>query len=526
VSKRIKILYTLFMLPAILFAGNISLKPVSIYPLPSIYTKSLVFSLMASGLDIPVVNYTEKYDYAHFLMNAETAEVIVSLTDEDIVTYNISPKKLKIPAQIKSKQLIFTIHKGDYLIIKINKKKELVIVADAEVKDQPKRTGKGIFDVLDPIYHADPTGETLTTNSIQNAINDASAYKNGTVYIPAGVYKVGNIELKSNTAIYLEEGAVLLFSGKAEDYTINARKDSQKRNITWWIYTKMGAKHIKLFGNGTLDGNGKFATEKGKIGNHILAIMGAEHFTLDGLIIRNSGAWAIIPTRSKNVVLKNFKLFNRFDMGENDGVDVIESENVLVKHAIGIALDDPFSTKTWEQNTDLCRNWPGSPKAQKNIVFEDCLSWTYCYGFKIGQGVMQPQSNIKFKNCVVYDAAVGIGIHHKWGTAFVKNVVFDGIDIEKLSYQNDDHRTWAIFLMQNGDKKGSGPISNITVKNILVRDAGKSPGKIKGISEVNNISHLTFSNIKMPNLSLPAQNLKELRMTDIAFADAIKVFAR
>jgi hypothetical protein len=43
---------------------------------------------------------------------------------------------------------------------------------------------------------------------------------------------------------------------------------------------------------------------------------------------------------------------------------------------------------------------------------------------------------------------------------------------------------------------------------------------------VNNISHLTFSNIKMPDSSLPAQNLKELRMTDIAFADDIKVLAR
>ena len=509
-----------------LVAGSIKSNALSTYPLPSIYTKSMVYTLSSAAVNIPVISYNNKYDYAHFVMEEEHLFITVALLNEDVVSFNISPKKLNIAATSKGKQLVFSIRKGSYLIVKINKNKELVITADAEIKNRPKPVGKGIFNIIDQVYKADSTGKTMSTKALQNAINDASRYKNGTVYIPAGVYKVANIELKSNTAIYLEAGAVLLFSDKTEDYTINARKESQKRNITWWFFTTMGAKNIRLFGNGTLDGNGKYATEQQNIGNHILAIMGAENFELDGLIIRNSGAWAIIPTRSKKVLLKNFKLFNRFDMGENDGVDVIESENVLVKHAIGIALDDPFSTKTWDQNTDLCRNWPGKPKAQKNIVFDDCISWTYCYGFKIGQGVMQPQTNIKFKNCVVYDAAVGIGIHHKWGTAFVKNVVFDGIDIERLSYQNDDHRTWAIFFMQNGDKKGSAPISDIMIKNILVRDAGKSPGKIKGVSEVNNFSRLTFRNIQMPALDSPAQNLKELKMTDIAFADDIKVSAR
>jgi len=497
---------------------------VTAYPLPAIYKPSTVFSLEAGGVPVPVVNYNDKYDYAHFSMSAGTVEMTIELLgNTEVTTYYISPRKLNIAAQPNGHRLHFTLYKDAYLIVKINGLRELVIAADAAEKDKPAASGKGIFNITASTYAADASGKTMTTQALQQAIDDASAYHNGTVYVPAGVYMVGNINLKSNMSLYLEGGAVLLFSGRSEDYAVNARKASQNRNLTWWLYTDSGAHDIKLYGRGTLDGNGKYATEQGKIGNNILAVFHTRHFVLDGLIIRESGTWAVIPTRSRQLVFRNFKLFNRFDMGENDGIDVMESEDVLVRHAIGIALDDPFSTKTWEQHTDLCRNWPGHPLPQKNIVFDDLLSWTYCYAYKIGQGVMQPQTHITFKNCVVYDAAVGIGIHHKWGTAYVDHVLFDNIEIEKLSYKNDDNRVWGIFFMQNGDKKGSGPISNITVRNITIHDMGKSPGKIKGINDARLISNVIFKHILLPAGNRPAANLQEMNMIDTVNCRHIKV---
>ncbi|WP_240419952.1 hypothetical protein [Paenibacillus periandrae] len=48
------------------------------------------------------------------------------------------------------------------------------------------------------------------------------------------------------------------------------------------------------------------------------------------------------------------KIFNRFDMGENDGIDVNESQNVWVQYSIG--FDDPFMTKTSDQATDISHN--------------------------------------------------------------------------------------------------------------------------------------------------------------------------
>jgi hypothetical protein len=504
------------------FANDGKTARIFTYPMSPVYQPSTEFRLQVAGVKVSVVDYNPKYDYAHFSMSKGEAEVSITLVkNAEVTAFYISPRKLAIKGVKYGNTLKFKLCKDAYLIIKINEMKELVIAADPQEKDKPASSGKGIFNVSTSGYNADATGSILSTKAIQKAIDDASAFHKGIVYVPAGIYKIGNLNLKSNMSLYLEGGAVLRFTGRRADYVYKARKASQNRDLTWWIYTDSGAHDIKLYGRGTLDGNGKYSTEVGHIGNHILAIMAAQNFLFDGLIVRDSGAWGIIPTRSKNIVFRNIKIFNRFDMGENDGMDVMESENVLVRHGIGIALDDPFSTKTWEQNTDLCRNWPGHPLPQKHIVFDDLLSWTYCYGYKVGQGVMQPQEDITFKNSVVYDAAVGIGIHHKWGTSYVRNVTFDHIDIERLSYQNDDHRTWEVFYVQNGDKKGGGPITDVAVKNINIYDRGKSPGKVKGAGAKAGISNVIFSNIYVQGSA--ATSLQEMNVTDTLYSNNIKI---
>jgi hypothetical protein len=94
------------------------------------------------------------------------------------------------------------------------------------------------------------------------------------------------------------------------------------------------------------------------------------------------------------------------------------------------------------------------------VTFDGLLSWTYCYGLKAGQGFMQPQDNVTFKNSTVYQAAVGLGVHHKRGTATASNIPFENIDIEQLPYTNDSNRTWlALWLL---DPAGSLNITGDT----------------------------------------------------------------
>jgi len=493
--------------------------------LPRLYKPSAVFALTIGEQEIPVVDYDGQYDYAHFSKPDGKITLTVHLkTGSEIESYTISPQNRNISSSSEGKQLSFILEKSEYLIVKIKGKKALVIAADDPENNRPASSGKGIFNVLDH-YGADNTGLSLATDAIQKAVDDASAWesrKRGLVYIPAGIYLLGNLELKSNLEFYMEPGAVFLFSGRAADYTTNWHKDSQKRNITWWIFTKPGAKNIKMFGRGVIDGNGRFATREHNFASNLLVPMAVEGFEVDGLLFRESSSWAITPIRSRNVTFRNLKVFNRFDMGENDGIDIMESQDVLVERSVGIGLDDPFSAKTWDQQTDISRAWPGSPLKQKNVLFRNLLSWTYCYGFKIGQGVRQDQENVRFENSTVYDAAVGIGVHHKYGSGSVRNPAFRNIDIERLSYQNEDNRTWAVFLVQNADGEGGGTISGLEVSNIRIFDKGTSPAKLSGLNENKKISNVLFKNIMMPGAG-KAQSLEEMNMTNRKFNENISL---
>ena len=399
-----------------------------------------------------------------------------------------------------------------------------MIAADPTETDKPAASGPGIFNVTDPAFGADPAGAAVSTAAIQRALDAASAYGStegnprGTVYVPRGLYPVGNLELRSNTAVYLEAGAVLRVVADKSLYTVDAHKTSQQRDLTWWIQTEFGSSNIKMYGRGTLDGNGMAATKAG-FGPNILVPIATSDFTLDGLTIREGGSWTVIPTRSNDLSFTNMKVFNRFDMGENDSFDAIESQNLTVRRGIGISLDDSYSTKSWPKQVGITKNWPGDPEQVRNVTFDGLLAWTICYGFKIGQGVVADHDGVTFSNSVVYDAAVGIGIHHKSGAGTAKNVLFSNIDIEYLSYDNDRHRTWFAFMIEDAYKDGAGPISGVRLSHINVRFKGTTPPVLRGFSEASSISGVTFDSIRMPGSTGYARTVADLGITERVFAD-------
>lgn len=515
-----------FLLAAgsVLHAAPAKVEPV---PLPSIYKPSKSYTVKANGVEVPVVDYVSEYDYAQFSMSEGTCEIeIVAKNVRDIEAYSISPLKLEIPSEQKGNRITFKIEKNQYLIVWVRGAKKLVITADPQETYKPAASGPGIYNVVR--YGADPTGGRASTQAIQKAIDEASAKRGGpqgqgVVVVPPGVFKTANLVLKSNVDLYLAGGAVLVGTGNPSDYEKHFRKDSKNLDGTWFIHNEKGAKNIRIYGRGTVDGVGREMEHERKFMKTLLMICDSERFVMDGITMRDSGMWANIIARSNDVTISNFKMLNGLNTGEDDALDICESQDVLVKDSLCISLDDPFSTKTWDAETDICRNWYGKPEPLRNVVFENCISWTRCYAFKVGQGVKQPQENVIVRNCVVYDCAIGIGIHHKWGTSSVKNVEFRDIDIENVKMKNDGNRVWGWFRVQNGDKKGGGPVSDVLVENVRVRDAGETAGFVRGFSEDAKIENLRFVNIRMPGSETPAKTLEELNMTELDFSSDVSV---
>ena len=492
------------------------------YDMSHAYERSATYSLSVNAHEVFVTNY-HGYDYAHFsLGNGSSLFMITKLFQTAAVqSYRISPIKHNIHGNIYGNMLIFWVTDPKYLIVKIDDLHELIIVADPLEYGAPNASSRDVINVIKSPYNADSTGKNLS-KGIQQALDDAN--KDGrpsTVFVPRGIYLIPNLYLKSNLQLYLEGGAVLRFTGNPADYRVDWYKLSMRMNVTRWISTEYDTKNITIFGRGTLDGYGKYSVDH-RIAMNILVPIATQDFLCDGLLVRESGSWAVTPIRSSNLYLTNIKVFNRFDMGEDDGIDVMESQNVTVKRAIAVALDDSFSTKTWTNTTDISQGWPGQPQILDGVLFDDCLAFTICYGFKIGQGVLQTQSNVIFQNGVVYDGAVGIGISHQYGSAAVINVTFQNIDIERLSNINAEHGTWLAWYVWNGSGL-AGPLMNITAKNITVRDKGHTFGVIRGLSSNYTVNTVTLMNITMPGSRKSAENLQEMNIWNVDFLDNVTI---
>jgi len=483
--------------------------------MPSIYAASSVYSLTVNGVAIPVVSYTGDYDYATFSSSGGPASFQISaLTQSSITSYGINPLKLGLAGSTSGNKLTFTITTNQYLIVQINGQRRLVIADDAAETNAPPPSGTGIFNVTASPYNADDTGSTKTSGAIQAAINDASAYGGtngqGIVYVPSGVYLCGNLQLKNNMALYLQGGSVIRCTGNPIDYTTNETFGPLSTG-SWFLYAT-NCSNTKIYGRGTVDADGYYMVYSKNFGFNVLLPISCTNFIVDGITFRDAGGWTIIPCISTNVVINNTKIFNQFSTGNDDGIDVNCSENVMVTNSFAIGLDDSFSTKTYTSIP-----WPGADMENSNIVFNGCLSWTICYAFKIGQGVEDNQVGITFENGVVYDCAGALGIDHKYGTNTVMNVTYSNIDVENVSQVNAGHGAWAVFLVENGDGESGGPVSNIWVSNITVRNAGSTGGFIQGINNYGSISNIVFSNIYMPGSNIPASSLYQMGITNTAY---------
>ncbi len=524
---------------------------VTVYPFPSKYTRSQIFTVTADGLDVPVRNFMngtyDDYDYGEFTMKKGPVTITVTVP-ANITSYSITPKKLGIDAKVSGKTLTFTLERDEYLILKINNYKELVLTVDPPETDIPPSSGVGIFNVVSETYRADNTGKVISTGSLQKAIDDASSWgtannKAGIVYVPAGVYLTGTIALKSNVYMYLEGGAVLYCTGRAEDYIQRAFKNSIGMPVTQMIYVynskiydpyedefkntenDINSENIKIYGRGTVDARGKHMENEGFLMQTLVAY-NCKNFTSDGITYCDTNIWSIIPGCSEDMVFKNLKVLNAIGLHENDAIDVDNCKNVLISNAIGIALDDPFSVKTYAGGTEMFRSMRDIGSGCENVVFEDCLSWTICYGFKTGQGAGYDQIDIVFRDGVVYDCSVGIGVNHKYGGGTMTNITFENIEIEHCTWTNGPLQNWMdIECISGSSIEGVDPVKNVVIKNIKIYDKGKNQSFITGYSgsayPEGTVNGVYLSDIYMPGSDTPATTLEEMNILTVADAKNI-----
>ena len=209
-------------------------------------------------------------------------------------------------------------------------------------------------------YGAIGDGQTMNTEAIRRAIGDCE--EQDTVYVPAGTYLTGAIELKSDITLFLEEGAVLLGSGETKDYPIvtaqfeGAFKPCYSSLIN--IRGKGGHRNIRICGKGKIHGNGAVLGPKeleegaGARGRTIYAEY-TEGLTVEGVTIREAPAWCFHLFDCHHILIRNISLYNKFredgeiiGLANNDGIDPECCSDVRILDSFIESEDDCVAIKS------------------------------------------------------------------------------------------------------------------------------------------------------------------------------------
>ena len=211
--------------------------------------------------------------------------------------------------------------------------------------------------------------------AINKAIDACSKAGGGKVVIPAGVWNTGAITMKSRVNLVIEKDARLVF---AFDRSLYPNVPTRWEGLDCWNYQPLIYAYkqtdIALTGEGTIDGNGSdetwwlmsgktpksrdiqvpekqqnpggradllkyaedgvdmdkriFGAGKG-LRPQLVNFNQCDGILIEGVTMVNSPFWVMHPLLSKNIIVRNVKVWNEGPNG--DGCDPESCENVLIE---------------------------------------------------------------------------------------------------------------------------------------------------------------------------------------------------
>lgn len=330
------------------------------------------------------------------------------------------------------------------------------------------------IDVTEEPYCAKGDGKTMNTAVLQRAFDDCGAEEE--VYFPAGVYLTGALDLHSNMAVYLDEGALLQGSEAPEDYL--PRIWSRFEGVEQECYRSLlnagtldhasgvNCSNILLYGKGTVSGGGRVLADRtieqerknledylaqnaalvascendrtipGRVRGRLINLSNCAHVRISGLTLQNGPAWNAHMIYCNDIVTDHCVLHSE-GIWNGDGWDPDSSENCTLFAVRFETHDDSVAIKSGKNPEGNEINRP-----TRHIRVFDCYS--VCgHGICIGSEMSGGVEDIKIWDCDVAASYSGIEIK---GTpqrgGYVRNVSvrdcsFPRLMIHSVPYNND-----------------------------------------------------------------------------------------
>jgi hypothetical protein len=332
--------------------------------------------------------------------------------------------------------------------------------ASAEAENSGDNTsGTRTYNIRD--FGAKGDGQALDTAAVQMAIDACHRDEGGTVLVPAGVYVIGTIEMKSNVTLHIAAQGKLLGSADGKQYyaanTIPLSGDATLGDGNVALIFATNAENITVEGPGTIDGQGaQFRSPSpavlppsGRGGSqrpYHLLFYRCQNLRVRNIFLFASAFHSVRVIQSSFAWFEGIRIHNRVN-GNNDGFHFISSRYVHISNCDVQSQDDAcalfgsckfvtVSNSTFSSRWSVFRFGGGNTE---NVTVSNCVIYeTYGCPIKMHFGRESQAQNILFSNLLLQDVTGPISIdvdtraRRSAGAepsqkGFVRNIVFNGI---------------------------------------------------------------------------------------------------
>lgn len=381
-------------------------------------------------------------------------------------------------------------------------------------------------------------GVTVCTEAIQRAIDLCK--KGDEAYIPRGCFITGALFLKSNTTLFLEEGALLKGSEKLEDYPIMGYPFEGMEQLCYAsLLNTDGAPHenITIEGEGVIDAAGAalFAREmeerKGKRGRAV-CIRNAVNVTIRGVTIRQSPSWCLHLIYCQNVLLEHIQVHTKYDENGNryegifngDGIDVDSCKDVVIRNSLIASQDDCIAVKSGRDQEGRRAGVPS-----KRVLIENC-TFKSGFGVAIGSEMSGGVRDVNVKNCTFENTFSIASIKAVRGRGgYIRDIRFDNCSLINRDRELHDTRWFRGAIYMDGFygceefdpdtpvpvDEGTPTVEGIIFKNITLDTVGGNAVYLCGLPE-SPFRDVYMENVKARGVyGMTVKNIEDLQQINV-----------
>jgi len=266
-------------------------------------------------------------------------------------------------------------------------------------------------------------GTNKDTVAFQKALDTCAVAGGGEVFVPAGNYLIGSVQLGNRTILRLEKNSILRGSPDAADYPMmdicwEGCWQPGRRALIYSAYVD----HTGIIGPGRIDGNAAMAAPQNPRGAVVLEPIACQDVRWEDFTVTQGGNWATHPTYCTGVAIKNVTI-----RGNRDGIDIDSCSQVRIESCDIDTGDDSISLKS---GRGLAGARIGRPT--EDVLITHCQlrdRHFACVG--IGSETSGGIRNVRIEHCQLNSRSYGVYVKSRIGRAgVIENISGDDLDIQ------------------------------------------------------------------------------------------------